>query len=107
DRVLGKTAIVLIAIDPQEARGRVRVDREEWQATSADGVPIALGAQVLVLGVVGTRLLVRQSAPPPPAPPVLEPPPTAALIIEAPPQEAQPESAQPAEVPADRTAFPA
>jgi len=65
DRVLGKTAFVLIAIDPGAARGRVRVDREEWQATSADGMPIPEGAQAVVLGVVGTRLVVRQTAPAP------------------------------------------
>lgn len=65
DRVIGKQAIVLIDIDPHAARGRVRVDREEWQATSADGTPIAAGAQVVVLGVVGTRLMVRRSGPPP------------------------------------------
>ncbi len=65
DRVLGKSAVVLIDIDPQSARGRVRVDREEWQATSADGSTIPAGSRAEVLSVVGTRLVVRQSAPPP------------------------------------------
>jgi len=58
DRVLGKQAVVLIEISPLQARGRVRVNREEWQATSADGQPIAAGALVTVLGVEGTHLRV-------------------------------------------------
>jgi membrane protein implicated in regulation of membrane protease activity len=59
DRVLGKKAVVLIAIDPLLARGRVRVDREEWQATSVDGSPIPEGAVVDVVDVDGTKLRVR------------------------------------------------
>jgi membrane protein implicated in regulation of membrane protease activity len=83
DRVLGKPAVVLIAVDPIEARGRVRVDREEWQATSSDGLHIPVGAQVQVLGVVGTRLVVRQTAPPPPpAPPALVLTPEPTLTVE-------------------------
>ncbi len=81
DRVIGKQAVVLIAIEPHAARGRVRVDREEWQATSADGAPIPAGAIAVVLSVVGTRLVVRQSGPSladpvphVPAPPVPVPP---------------------------------
>lgn len=60
DRVIGKDAVVLVAIDPLAAVGRVRIDREEWQATSADGVPIPAGAVVKVLDVVGTRVRVRE-----------------------------------------------
>jgi membrane protein implicated in regulation of membrane protease activity len=70
DRVIGKPAVVLIAIDPQAARGRVRIDREEWQATTADGSSIEVGAQAVVLSVIGTRVVVRQTAPPPPPPPL-------------------------------------
>uniref|UniRef100_A0A540VI19 NfeD family protein n=2 Tax=Litorilinea aerophila TaxID=1204385 RepID=A0A540VI19_9CHLR len=62
DRVLGKTAVVTVAIDPIQARGRVRVDREEWLADSVDGTPIEVGARVEVLGVDGTRLKVRRLA---------------------------------------------
>ncbi len=60
DRVVGKQAVVLIEISPLQARGRVRVDREEWQATSADGHPIPVGAVVTVLGVEGTHLRVAR-----------------------------------------------
>lgn len=59
DRVIGKDAVVLVAIDPLAAVGRVRIDREEWQASSADGVPIPVGTVVKVLGVDGTRVRVR------------------------------------------------
>lgn len=59
DRVIGKEAVVIVAIDPKAAHGRVRVEREEWQADSEDGQPIPDGATVQVLAVRGTRVLVR------------------------------------------------
>lgn len=59
DRVLGKSAIVIEAIDPVTAQGRVRVDREEWRADAVDGAAIPVGATVEVVGVEGTRLRVR------------------------------------------------
>jgi membrane protein implicated in regulation of membrane protease activity len=60
DRVVGQQAVVLIEIDPRAARGRVRVNREEWQATAADGQPIPAGTVVTVLGVDGTHLRVAR-----------------------------------------------
>lgn len=60
DRVIGRPATVLIAIDPHQARGRVRIDREEWQAMSEDDTPIPVGEVVEVLGVEGTRVKVRR-----------------------------------------------
>lgn len=60
DRVLDKQGIVIEAIDPVSAKGRVRVDREEWQAESVDRQPIAAGITVFVLGVNGTKLKVRK-----------------------------------------------
>ncbi len=62
DRVLNQRAVVITAIDPDTATGRVRVGREEWLADSADGQPISLGTSVTVLRVDGTRLLVRPQA---------------------------------------------
>lgn len=59
DRVIGKEAIVTVAIDPTRAHGRVRVEREEWIAESEDGQPIPDGTKVTVLSVNGTRLRVR------------------------------------------------
>ncbi|MEZ4860964.1 MAG: NfeD family protein [Caldilineaceae bacterium] len=59
DRVLHKEAIVIVPIDPQNAQGRVRVEREEWLAESVDDKIIPAGAKVVVLEVKGTRLRVR------------------------------------------------
>jgi membrane protein implicated in regulation of membrane protease activity len=59
DRVIGRSALVLEAIEPKLARGRVRVERETWSADSIDGAPIAQGANVVVIAVEGTRLKVR------------------------------------------------
>jgi len=64
DRVLGKQAVVLEAIDPISASGRVRVEREVWRAQSVGDVPIPVGAVVDILAVEGTRLIVRPAAPP-------------------------------------------
>ena len=60
DRVLGKKAVVLETIDPLEATGRVRIDREEWRAESSDSQVIPAESIVEVVGVEGTRVLVRE-----------------------------------------------
>lgn len=60
DRVVGKQAVVLEAIDPLAATGRVRIEREEWRADSIDGHLIAKDAVVKVVSVSGTRVLVRE-----------------------------------------------
>lgn len=59
DRAIGSRAHVVERIDPASGRGRVRVDSEEWRADSASGEAIAVDAVVTVVGVAGTRLLVR------------------------------------------------
>ena len=59
DRVLGQSGIVLETIDPARGCGVVRVGHERWSADAADGVPIAGGAAVVVVGVEGTHLQVR------------------------------------------------
>jgi len=59
DRVLHKEAIVIHAIDPMLAQGRVRVAREEWLAESVEEKPIAVGEKVEVVAIEGTRLKVR------------------------------------------------
>lgn len=64
DRLLGRSGIVLSAIDPQGAGGMVRVDREEWRAEHAGAGTLAEGTRVIVLAVEGTRLIVE----PAPAP---------------------------------------
>jgi membrane protein implicated in regulation of membrane protease activity len=59
DRLLGKQGIVLETIDPAAGRGVVRVDHEPWSADSADGIPLAAGTMVQVVGIEGSHLKVR------------------------------------------------
>lgn len=59
DRVLGKQAVVVEAIEPDSTSGRVRVEREEWRAESTERVSIPEGTRVEVMSVEGTRLQVR------------------------------------------------
>ena len=57
NRFVGQRARVIEAIDPAHALGRVRMDTEIWRATSDTG-PIPEGADVQVVEVRGTRLVV-------------------------------------------------
>ena len=59
NRYVGATALVLAAIDPVDNSGRVRVETEEWRATSDRG-PSAEGATVRVTEIRGTRLVVSE-----------------------------------------------
>ena len=62
NRYLNKPAIVLELVDPVSGTGRVRVESEEWRATS-DGEVIEPGTAVTITEVRGTRLVVRSNAP--------------------------------------------
>jgi membrane protein implicated in regulation of membrane protease activity len=69
-RFQDQRGVVLTAIPPgPHETGIVRVQREEWRAENEDGTAVAPGTEVLVLGVDGTRLVVR----PVPAAPSVEP----------------------------------
>jgi len=59
NRYVGATALVLATVDPVDNTGRVRVETEEWRATS-DGGPIAEGTTVRVTEIRGTRLVVSE-----------------------------------------------
>ena len=59
ERVIGKEAVVTVAIDPETMQGRVHVEHEVWLADSEDGTPIPDGATVQVLAINGSRLRVR------------------------------------------------
>ena len=89
-RLLGRPATVLTAIPAGDDVGLVRVDREEWRAQSLDGVPIPAGARVKVADVVGTRVIVTLTTPPPNGdgsdadPDTADPPPTDPLGKERP-----------------------
>jgi membrane protein implicated in regulation of membrane protease activity len=59
NRYVGARAIVLDDIDPVINVGRVRVETEEWRATT-DGELIPSGTTVTVTGVRGARLVVAE-----------------------------------------------
>lgn len=58
NRFLDRTAVVLDAIHRTAGTGRVRMDSEEWRATT-DGDDIAVGTEVRIIEVRGTRLVVE------------------------------------------------
>jgi membrane protein implicated in regulation of membrane protease activity len=60
NRWVGSQGIVLEEIDPDSARGMVRVENEEWRATSTHGGSIPAGARIAVRDVRGARLVVEQ-----------------------------------------------
>ena len=59
DRSIGETCVVLETIDNTADTGRVRMNKEEWRASSADGQPITEGARVVVAAIEGTHLVVK------------------------------------------------
>ena len=62
DRYIGKTALVISAIDNERAEGMVKVDNEKWTARSADGTPIEEGTLVTVTDIQGVKLMVTKPA---------------------------------------------
>lgn len=63
DRLIGRTGVVLSALEPDDARGMVRVDREEWRADHRGDKAIPEGARVTVISVEGTHLIVEPAGP--------------------------------------------
>ena len=64
DRWVGKLAVVIGEIPGGvHSTGTVRIEREEWRAESVDGSPVDVGAEVQVLRVDGTRLVVTPTEP--------------------------------------------
>lgn len=59
DRFIGKEGIVLEEIDNRKNTGRVRLKKEDWRADSEGDEIIPQGAQVEVVGLDGTHLIVR------------------------------------------------
>ncbi len=60
DRLIGKTGVVLEAINPDADKGKVRVESERWRAVSADGEVIDAGTHVYVIKIEGTHLIVKR-----------------------------------------------
>ena len=57
NRYVGRRVLVLERIDRVSGTGRVRLETETWRATT-DGDPIVEGAEVRVVEMRGTRLVV-------------------------------------------------
>lgn len=62
DRLIGKRGVVIEEVEPNDGRGRVRIEREEWRADSEGTEVIPVGAQVIVDKIVGTHLVVHAAA---------------------------------------------
>ena len=59
DRVLGKTARVVEAIDNTVPTGAVYIDGKTWSARSRSGAAVAVGALVRVVEMEGVKLIVE------------------------------------------------
>ena len=59
DRFVGKTGVVITAVDNSIPQGMVRVDNEKWTARSVSGEPIEEGAAVTVTAIEGVKLMVE------------------------------------------------
>jgi membrane protein implicated in regulation of membrane protease activity len=59
DRYHGRTALVMEDIDWKAGTGQVRMETEDWRATTEDHGNISRGTKVKVIRVTGTRLVVE------------------------------------------------
>jgi membrane protein implicated in regulation of membrane protease activity len=59
NRYINAKAVVLETIDPRAGTGMVRMESEQWRATT-DGELIEAGTPVRVMGITGSRLLVAE-----------------------------------------------
>jgi len=62
-RYVGSTAVVIEPVDRLGTRGLVRVQTEEWRAVTDQPITIPAGAEVRVVEVRGTRLVVEPLPP--------------------------------------------
>lgn len=58
DRNIGKTAVVIADINPEDGTGQVKVGAEKWSAKSSDSSLISAGTNVKVVGIEGVKLVV-------------------------------------------------
>lgn len=58
DRIIGHRGVVLEEIDPQNARGTVKVDGSIWSARSKNGAAIPAGAEVTIEAIEGVKVIV-------------------------------------------------
>lgn len=60
DEYIGKEAIVLSDIDKNSLSGRIKIEGEIWVAVTDDPEPIKTGELVKIIGVSGTKLIVKK-----------------------------------------------
>lgn len=58
DAMIGKEALVTVAIDNIQATGQIKLGDVEWTARSTDGAPIAVGTRVRVDKIEGVKVFV-------------------------------------------------
>jgi len=63
NRYLGKRAVVVVPVSRRTGRGLVRMETEEWRATTDLDTEIPEGEEVRVVAVRGTRLVVEPVPP--------------------------------------------
>ncbi len=61
NRWVGLGGMVLQDIDPDQAVGMVRVESEEWRATTDDGSTIPAGTHIRVVAMRGARMVVEST----------------------------------------------
>lgn len=59
DRFVGKTGVVLEAINNVKNTGKIRIGKEEWRADSKTEKVIPKGKTVEVTGIEGTHVIVK------------------------------------------------
>ena len=59
DRFVGRTGVVITAVDNSVPQGMVRVDNEKWTARSVSGELIEEGTTVTVTAIEGVKLMVE------------------------------------------------
>jgi len=60
DALIGKTGRVITRIDPHTQRGRVLVDGEDWKGVPEESDTFEKNAQVEIVSVSGTKLIVKR-----------------------------------------------
>jgi len=61
DRLIGQTGLVIELIDPMTDSGLVRIEKDEWRATSVDDSRIDADAKIRVIRVEGAHLVVEKA----------------------------------------------
>lgn len=62
DAMIGKTAVVLQAVDNTAGKGQAKIEGNVWSVRSANGEPIQEGERVVVRAVEGVKLIVETAA---------------------------------------------